>query len=293
MNEISKAKMRYKSFSVDTDEWASTDEVYNGIRYHAKYTIPVVGVTEGATSCWLEIVSGTANYQELLTSDTGSFTIYSESKELESITYRVWFIGTAEGGDPTPTQLDEIVSDIVEINSRLGKGGVTISKADYDKLSEAEQNNGTMYFVYDDDESEQLYDSSIIHLEEDGSKTSLASKVNDIYGHLSNRVQLSLDAVAVGKDEDGDTIYEKTFKGSTISSGTVVDSNLTISKLKWIRLVGGCINNNGASLTVLPYDATSSSRYNFIVFSNSNGLVVEYHSITVKMYHFTVQYVLK
>ena len=293
MNEISKAKMRYKSFSVDTDEWASTDEVYNGIRYHAKYTIPVVGVTEGATSCWLEIVSGTANYQELLTSNTGSFTIYSESKELESIMYRVWFIGTAEGGDPTPTQLDEIVSDIVEINSRLGKGGVTISKADYDKLSEAEQNNGTMYFVYDDDESEQLYDSSIIHLEKDGSKTSLASKVNDIYGRLSDRVQLSLDAVAVGKDEDGDTIYEKTFKGSTISSGTVVDSNLTISNLKWIRLVGGCFNNSGASLTVLPYDATTSSRYNFMVYSNSKGLVVEYSNTNVKMYHFTVQYVLK
>lgn len=109
----------------------------------------------------------------------------------------------------------------------------------------------------------------------------------------SDRVQLSLDAVAVGKDEDGNTVYEKTFKGSTISSGTVIDSNLTISKLKWIRLVGGCINNSGVSLTVLPYDATSSSRYNFIVFSNSKGLVVEYHSVTVKMYHFTVQYVLK
>ena len=107
------------------------------------------------------------------------------------------------------------------------------------------------------------------------------------------RVQLSLDAVAVGKDEDGNTIYEKTFKGSTISSGTVIDSNLTISKLKWIRLVGGCINNSGASLTVLPYDATSSSRYNFVVYSNSKGLIVEYHSVTVKMYHFTVQYVLK
>ena len=110
---------------------------------------------------------------------------------------------------------------------------------------------------------------------------------------LTDRVQLSLDAVAVGKDEDGDTIYEKTFKGSTISSGTVVDGNLTINNLKWIHLVGGCINNSGVSLTVLPYDATSSSRYNFLVFSNSKGLVVEYHSITLKMYHFTVQYVLK
>ena len=124
------------------------------------------------------------------------------------------------------------------------------------------------------------------------SMTTVGSELSE-KSNLSNRVQLSLDAVAVGKDEDGNTIYEKTFKGSTISSGTVIDSNLTISKLKWIRLVGGCINNSGVSLTVLPYDATSSSRYNFIVYSNSKGLVVEYSNTNVKMYHFTVQYVLK
>ena len=115
----------------------------------------------------------------------------------------------------------------------------------------------------------------------------LSEKSNSTY-----RVQLSLDAVAVGKDEDGDTIYEKTFKGSTISNGTVVDSNLTISKLKWIHLVGGCFNNGGTSLTVLPYDGTTSSRHSFLIYPNSKGLVVQYSNITVNMYHFTVQYVL-
>ena len=104
----------------------------------------------------------------------------------------------------------------------------------------------------------------------------------------SDRVQLSLDAVAVGKDEDGDTIYEKTFKGSTISNGTVVDSNLTISNLKWIHLVGGCVNDNSNKLMVLAWHGS----YNFFIQSTSKGLVVEHHA-TVKMYHFTVQYVLK
>lgn len=109
-----------------------------------------------------------------------------------------------------------------------------------------------------------------------------------IKSNLFNKVQLSLDAVAVGKDEDGDTIYEKTFKGSTISSGTVVDSNLTISNLKWIRLVGGCFNDNDKNLLIIPYPKS-----NYIaVFSNSKGLVVE-HSIKAMAYHFTVQYVLK
>lgn len=111
--------------------------------------------------------------------------------------------------------------------------------------------------------------------------------------NLANRVQLSLDAVAVGKDEDGDTIYEKTFKGSTISSGTIVDSNLTISNLKWIRLVGGCVNNAGVTLNMLPFGGSSSDKYNFRVVSSSNGLGVDYKDITVKAYHFTVQYVLK
>ena len=105
----------------------------------------------------------------------------------------------------------------------------------------------------------------------------------------SDRVQLSLDAVAVGKDEDGNTVYEKTFKGSTISSGTVVDSNLTISKLKWIHLVGGCVNDNNNKLMVLPWHGS----YNFFIQSTSEGLLVSYYTGTiVKGYHFTVQYVL-
>ena len=109
----------------------------------------------------------------------------------------------------------------------------------------------------------------------------------------TDKVQLSLDAVAVGKDEDGDTIYEKTFKGSTISSGTVVDSNLTINNLKWIHLVGGYFNYDNLALQVLPYDATSDRRYYFRPVINSKGLVVEHLNVGVKMYHFTVQYVLK
>lgn len=118
--------------------------------------------------------------------------------------------------------------------------------------------------------------------------------INTLNERLTNRVQLSLNAVAVGKDEDGNTIYEKTFKGSTtsISSGTVLDSNLTISNIKWIRLVGGCCSND-STMTTLPLDAGVNPRYYFIVFSNDKGLVVEYNMVGIKTYHFTVQYVLK
>ena len=124
--------------------------------------------------------------------------------------------------------------------------------------------------------------------------TTVGGGLSEIKSSLSDITQLSLDAVAVGKDEDGNTIYEKTFKGSTISSGTIVDSNLTLSKLKWIRLVGGCFSNSeGTEMHTLPTDATWSRRYAFTVYSTNNGLFVEYETYGVSMYHFTVQYVLK
>lgn len=118
--------------------------------------------------------------------------------------------------------------------------------------------------------------------------TTVGSELSE-KSNLTDRVQLSLDAVAVGKDEDGNTIYEKTFKGSTISSGTVVDSNLTISNLKWIHLVGGCINDNNDRMMVLPWHGS----YNFYIQSTSKGLLVSCAGSIAKMYHFTVQYVLK
>ena len=117
--------------------------------------------------------------------------------------------------------------------------------------------------------------------------TTVGGELSKIKSNLTDRVQLSLDAVAVGKDEDGDTIYEKTFKGTTISSGTVIDSSLTFSNLKWIHFVGGCFNNADAEMDPVPY-ATF-----FRVRSTSKGLTVIYTDVNVKMYHFTVQYVLK
>ena len=117
--------------------------------------------------------------------------------------------------------------------------------------------------------------------------TTVGGELSEIKPSLSDKVQLSLDAVAVGKDEDGNTIYEKTFKGSTISSGTVVDSTLTISNLKWFHLVGGCFNDDNRSLYPIPYGTY------FIVCSNNKGLVIQYNSLIINMYHFTVQYVLK
>ena len=156
------------------------------------------------------------------------------------------------------------------------------------RVVEGNQNPVTSGAVY-----KELGDTSV--------NNDLGANVSNQIGNLhtqigrltSNRVQLSLDAVAVGKDEDGDTIYEKTFKGSTLSDGTVVDSNLTISNLKWIRLVGGCCNTADFELIMLPYDCTASKRYAFVPSARAQGLRIEVENLDVRMYHFTVQYVLK
>ena len=299
ITELNNIKMRYKAVTIVPSDWESCDETFNGLTYHAKKNIPVIGVTEDATACWLEITSGAALYQEALVSGLGLFTIYSEEAEEVDMHFRIWFIGKADSGDPTPTQLDKIEMKLTELSDKVGKGSRDISKADYEALSEEDKMNGTDYYVYDDDEGEEGMQtaSTIIYEGSDGSKRSVQKELDDIKSNLPNGnnrngIQLSLDAVAVGKDEDGDTIYEKTFKGTTIQSGTVVDSNLTIPNLKWIRLVGGCVNIGNETHT-LPVDSTWSRRYAFTVYSTNNGLIVEYETYSVYMYHFTVQYVLK
>ena len=78
ITELNNIKMRYKAVTIEPSDWESCDETFNGLTYHAKKNIPVIGVTENATACWLEITSGAALYQEALVSGLGSFTIYSE-----------------------------------------------------------------------------------------------------------------------------------------------------------------------------------------------------------------------
>ena len=295
ITELNNIKMRYKTVTIEPSDWVSCDETFNGLTYHAKKSIPAIGVTENYTACWLEITSGTALYQEAVVSGNGSFTIYSEKAENVDMHFRIWFIGKADSGDPTPTQLDKLSTKIDELADKVGKGTRDISKVDYEALSEEEKMNGTDYYVYDDDEGEEGMQtaSTIIYEDSDGSKRSVQNELDNIKSNLANGngIQLSLDAVAVGKDEDGNTIYEKTFKGSTISNGTVVDSNLTMSNLKWIRLVGGCIKHKDNFLLPLPY--SQGATYGFMLYSDSNGLTVQCSNLTATMYHFTVQYVLK
>lgn len=289
ITKLNDIQMRHKTVTIEPSDWVSCDETFNGLTYHAKKNIPVIGVTENDTACWLEVTSGAAMYQEALVSGLGSFTIYSEEAENVDMHFRIWFIGKADSGDPTPTQLDKISTRLDELANKVGTGARDISKVDYEALSEEDKMNGTDYYVYDDDEGEAGMQtaSTIIYEDSDGSKRSVQNEIDRIKSNSSNGIQLSLDAVAVGKDEDGDTIYEKTFKGSTISSGTVVDSSLTVSNLKWIHLVGGCFNDNDRLLETIPYGTYLR------IHSTNKGLVIEYSSLIIKMYHFTVQYVLK
>ena len=202
VTELNNIKMRYKAVTIEPSDWESCDETFNGLTYHAKKSIPVIGVTENATACWLEITSGAALYQEALVSGLGSFTIYSEEAEEVDMHFRIWFIGKADSGDPTPTQLDEITTTLAELTDKVGKGGRDISKVDYEALSEEEKMNGTDYYVYDDDEGEEGMQtaSTIIYEDSDGSKRSVQNELDEINSKLmDNKLD---DASYVGSNED-------------------------------------------------------------------------------------------
>lgn len=134
ITELNNIKMRYKAVTIAPSDWESCDETFNGLTYHAKKNIPVIGVTENATACWLEITSGAALYQEALVSGLGSFTIYSEEAEEVDMHFRIWFIGKADSGDPTPTQLDEITTTLTDLANKIGNG--INSNLTYNKLDD-------------------------------------------------------------------------------------------------------------------------------------------------------------
>ena len=195
ITELNNIKMRYKAVTIEPSDWVSCDETFNGLTYHAKKSIPVIGVTENATACWLEITSGAALYQEALVSGLGSFTIYSEEAEEVDMHFRIWFIGKADSGDPTPTQLDEITTTLAELADKVGKGGRDISKVDYEALSEEEKMNGTDYYVYDDDEGEEGMQtaSTIIYEDSDGSKRSVQNELDNIKSNLKRSEKENYD----------------------------------------------------------------------------------------------------
>lgn len=223
-------------------------------------------------------------------------------KSVEEVAFTNWFESIKDQFDEDvaghlQNEIDKNAKDISDVNGRLTQVqsqivpttsieiGETASKA-Y-SVDDFLVKDGSLYKVTNAiAEGDTLTDGTNIAMTTVGSELSERSS-------LSDRVQLSLDAVAVGKDEDGNIVYEKTFKGSTISSGTVLDSNLTISNLKWFHLVGGCYNENNKSIRTLPFDATTSGRVEFQIMSNDKGLVVDTNGVTVKGYHFTIQYVLK
>ena len=222
-------------------------------------------------------------------------------KSVEEVAFTNWFESIKDQFDEDvaghlQNEIDKNTKDISDVNGRLTQvqsqiiptasieSGAFASKA-YSKGDFLVKNGSLWKAATDITKGDALTPANIV-------PTTIGSELSEM-SNLTDRVQLSLDAVAVGKDEDGDTIYEKTFKGTTISSGTVIDSNLTVSNLKWFRLVGGCFNDNYKTLKVIPYDATDGSRFKFLIFSDDKGLFVEYTNVTVKMYHFTVQYVLK
>ena len=260
------------------DETTSTFTVPNGKATDLVQSqiVPTASIEKGETA------SKSYSVGEYLAKDFILYKVTKAIAEGDTLT-----VGTNIASETIAEGINSIQSQIVPTASI--ESGETASKA-Y-SVGDFLVKDGILYKV-----TKAIAEEDTLTVGTNIAMTTVGGEVSEIKSSLSDITQLSLDAVAVGKDEDGDTIYEKTFKGSTISDGTVVDSSLTVSNLKWLRLVGGCFNDNNVIIQPLPYDVSSINsglEYKFQVFSNTKGLVVECWEVSVKMYHFTVQYVLK
>lgn len=102
----------------------------------------------------------------------------------------------------------------------------------------------------------------------------------------------STSAKIVGKDADGNNIYEKVLKGTTLTNNQVLDSSLTFSAVKWLSADGSY--TTGTYITPIPYSSYDGSiRYRIYPYvSGNSGLIALVENVSVSSYYFIVRYVL-
>lgn len=135
----------------------------------------------------------------------------------------------------------------------------------------------------------QVGNTSIVGIG-DGTCTGAISELN------SDKVDMSIftetaTARIVGKDINGDNIYEKVYDGAALTNNTVLDATLTNSTVKWYIASGGYKLNTNV-LHSFPSDgSTSGVRYRCSCEITTNGLIARLDNQTVTAYHIIIRYV--
>ncbi len=193
-------------------------------------------------------------FGELVSSiDTAEGMIVLTAVEQITVPFRIFLYG----------KINFDQSNLVAVSGSLME--VTeISKADFDKLSDAEKASG-VYYVSDGD------GLSAKNLEYDGSKTGLGNNVQDAIDKLSEqnkkfesagKVEYSTEEQPIGTWIDGKTLYRRCFSISkvTISSGTWGNLvNLGSNVID--TLVNAVFINTSTEKSVMPCYATYGSGY--------------------------------
>jgi hypothetical protein len=163
------------------------------------------------------------------------------------------------------------VYDLVDSNGNVVLAGVHLE----DK---------TVYATEGDD-----YGAADIN-EQNGKINELSADLSEIKDNISNIQNYSTNAHVIGKWIDGITdVYEKTYYGTTMSQGLVIDNTINSSNSELISF-------NGAVKMAdrwVPYDTSSIGNimYRATFWLTSDGLTAEVANQSVAKYNLTIRYI--
>lgn len=123
----------------------------------------------------------------------------------------------------------------------------------------------------------------------DGTATGAISAIN---ADLTDIGVESTTAKIVGKDADGNDIYEKVYKGTSLSNNQIIDNTLTLSNVSHFEYAGSYTTST--EIQLIPHDATTSNtRYCVVLKVASGGLTATVNAVTgINNYYIKVRYVL-
>lgn len=110
---------------------------------------------------------------------------------------------------------------------------------------------------------------------------------------VMNNFILSTSEKEVGEDTDGSKIYSKTYRGTTQpTDGQIIDSALTSSNIKWIRVMGS-VNFGGTIINIPIAYWANNQQYRFMTRLSATGLalIIDGWTSGVTMWHLTAEYV--
>lgn len=181
-------------------------------------------------------------------------------------------IKNAINDQPVPTQVEDVVSDAFDV-------GVSYVPGDY--------------CIYEN----KLYKCDVAHHGawdgNDFTLTNVGAELDALNNALNDVLTQSTTAKIVGRDVDGLPIYEKIFRGNSLTNQQILDASLTTSALKYYEVSGCAYDTATATLISIGFSVSSfsTSRTYFVLARvGATGLRAEISEMTIGRYYIKVKY---